>query len=125
MLHNSASLCPGVFFCKHVKQFEAVKSLAPRLFGVLRRSSRMARFLVFFKNDIEISQSDERVIRVLVIGTDLFQNGTENRMFRHPTRDTFELVAPICPFLYDNTHCNVHRGSQRRENCNGNPPLRY
>ena len=28
-------------------------------------------------------------------------------MFRHPARNTFDLVAPICWFLYDNVHCCV------------------
>ena len=59
------------------------------------------------KNDFEISQSDEWVIKVLVIIIDLFQNGTENGTFRHPTRDTFGLVIPNCRFLYDDTNCCV------------------
>ena len=42
-----------------------------------------------------------------MIVTDLFQNGTENGMLGHPTRDTFDLMAPICRFLYDNAHCCV------------------
>ena len=35
----------------------------------------------FLQNDFEICQSDEWVMRVLVIVTDLFQNGAENVMF--------------------------------------------
>ena len=67
-------------------------------------------FSGFFQNDVEICQSDEWVIRALVIVTDLFQNRAEHVMFGHPTRNTFDLVAPICRFLNDDTHrCMVTR----------------
>ena len=42
-----------------------------------------------------------------MIVTDLFQSGAENGMFRYPARNTCDLVAPICRFLYDDTHCNM------------------
>ena len=47
-------------------------------------------FFCFLEIDFEVCQSNEWVIRVLVIVTDLFQNETENGMFRHATRDTFD-----------------------------------
>ena len=92
----SRSRCPGITSCSLRRAIfyarsavEAVKSLAPWLLGVLRRS-----------------ESDEWVVRV----TDLFQDRAEDGMFGHPTRDTFHLVAPICRFLYDDTHgCMVTR----------------
>ena len=58
----------------------------------------------FLQNDFEICQSDEWIIRVLVIVTDLFQNGAENGMFGHAVRNAFAQVTPNCWFLYDDTY---------------------
>ena len=74
-------------------------------------------FSSFLEDDLEVSQSNEWVIRVLVTVTDLFQNGAEKGI-RYPTRNSFDLVAPSCRFLYDDTlrrdHSgwNAHQGSQ-------------
>ena len=56
-------------------------------------------FSSFLQNDFEISKSDKRVIRVLVIVTDIFQNGAEYWMFGNPFRNAFDLVAPNSRFL--------------------------
>ena len=63
-----------------------------------------------FENDSEICKSNEGVIRVLVTVSDLFQNGAENGIFGHPTRNSFDLVAPSCRFLYDDTLRRDHSG---------------
>ena len=56
-------------------------------------------FPSFLESDFEVCKSDGWVIRVLVIVTDLFHNGKENKMFRHPPRNTIDLVAPSYRFL--------------------------
>ena len=77
-LHNSASACPGVCFCKHVKR---LGSLAPRLPGVLRRSSWWVSFLAFSRISLKSA--------------------------RAANRKTFDVVTPNCRFLYNDSHCNV------------------
>ena len=67
-------------------------------------------FSSFLENDFEVSKGSESVIRVLVIVSDLFQNGAENGMFGHPDRNAFSQVTPISRFLYDDTYsCMVTR----------------
>ena len=45
----------------------------------------------FLENYFQICESDEWVIRELMIVNDLFHNGAEKGQFRHPTRNAFAL----------------------------------
>ena len=66
---------------------EAVSSVAPTLSGVLRESSRTVCLLASSRTIyVEVCECTKWVGRALVIVIELFQNGTENGMFGHPTR---------------------------------------
>ena len=64
-------------------------------------------FPCFLNDLIEVSKSDKRLVVVLMVVTDLLQNGAEEEMFGHPIRDALASAAMIQWFPYDNTNCRV------------------
>ena len=58
-------------------------------------------------DQLEVGKSGKWVVKVLMIVTDLLQNGAEDGIFEHPIRKALESAAKIKLFPYDNTNCHV------------------
>ena len=85
---------PRCLFLYARNAVEAVKSLAPRLPGVLRWSSRTVRCLAFSRIMLKSVRAPNGSSGYKVIVTDLCQNRAENGLFAHPTRNAFCPGAP-------------------------------
>ena len=66
-----------------------------------------SQFPSLLNDHLEFGKSCKRLVGVLMIATDLLQNGAQDGMFRHPIRDALDSAAIIQWFPYDNTHCHV------------------
>ena len=64
-------------------------------------------FHTFLNDLLEVSQSGKRLVGVLMIITDLLQNGAKDWMFGHPILDLLARVALIQRFPYNNANCHV------------------
>ena len=64
-------------------------------------------FPSFLNDQLEVSNSSKRLVRLLMIVTDLLQNGSEDKMFGHPIRDALDSAPLIQWFPYDDTQCHV------------------
>ena len=66
----------------------------------------MNLFPGLLNDQLEVRQGGKRLIGVLMVIADLFQNSTKDRML-DPTRDSLDSVAMAQRFLYNNPDCHV------------------
>ena len=78
-----------------------------------RAARRVAKKLMtsplpsLLNDQLEVGKSGKRLVVVLMIVTDLLQEGAEDGMFGHAILYALDSAAIIQWFPYDNTHCHV------------------